>query len=150
MSSSSFAATLELAPKASVRALIVLFWVHVAVVALALFAMQPGAAMAGLVLAVGASWLALRRHPALGFGPRALVRLIWHAQGGWTLHDAAGRRFDADLLGHSHRHRRLIVLDFRLRDGTRRTRLLLGDELDAEMLRRLRARLTVPAGQPLG
>jgi hypothetical protein len=35
------------------------------------------------------------------------------------------------------------VLNFRLKDGTRRTRAVLGDEVDEDALRRLRARLSL-------
>jgi toxin CptA len=98
--------------------------------------------MAGLASLIALSWVMTRRHAVFGFGPNALSRLTWHAEGEWTLHDTRGARWDrAELLGSSLVHDRLLVLKFRLPDGERRTRALLGDELDAEPLRRLRARL---------
>ena len=141
MSSPAFDATIELAPRPSVRALTLLFWLHVAILALLLVAVRPGPGMAALAAIVALSWVMTRRHPVFGFGPNALSRLTWHAGGQWSVHDTRGARWDAELLGSSLVHDRLLVLNFRLQDGARRTRALLGDEPDAELLRRLRARL---------
>lgn len=141
MSSPGFDATIELAPRPSVRALTVLFWLHVLVLGALLLALRPGPGMAGLAAMVALSWILTRRHPVFGFGKNALARLTWHADGGWAVHDARGARWEAQLLGNSLVHERLLVLNFRLQDGTRRSRALLGDELDEALLRRLRARL---------
>ena len=141
MSSPPFDATIDLAPQPSLRALSVLFWLHTGVLVLALLALRPGPAMAGLAVAVAASWFWTRRHPVFGFGKRALARLTWHAAGTWTLRDAAGAQFEAELSGSSLVHDSLLVLNFRLQGGGRRSRALLGDEVSDELLRRLRARL---------
>ncbi len=143
MSSSSFDATIDLAPRPSLRALQVLFWLHVAPLGLMLIALEPGWGMAGLAFALGASWLWLRRHPAFGFGNKALTRLTWHQDGSWTLHPAGGGTLQGRLAGNSLVHARLIVLNFQLTQGGRCSRVLLGDELEPELLRRLRARLRV-------
>jgi toxin CptA len=141
MSSPSFGATIDLALRPSLRALRWIFFAHVVVLALLPFAIQPGRPMLLLAAALAVSWLWLRRHPALGFGPRALTRITWHAGGDWSLQDAVGQKSDAELLGSSYVHPQLLVLNFRLRDQQRRTRVLLGDECESEQLRRLRARL---------
>lgn len=143
MSSPPFDATIDLALRPSLRALTWLSSLHVAVLALVLAAPPPGAAMAGLGIAVAASWLWTRRHPAFGHGARALARLTWHADGSWLVHEASGAKREAELLGSSLVHDRLLVLNFRLKDGRRRSRALLGDEADEESLRRLRARLAL-------
>ncbi len=150
MSSNSFDATIDLAPRPSTRALQFLFWLHVLPLALMLAALPPGPAMAALAGALGVSWLWLRRHPVFGFGSKALTRLTWHQDGSWTLHDASGARFDAALLGSSLVHRQLIVLNFALKQRGHRSRALLGDELEPELLRCLRARLNhfTPASSP--
>lgn len=145
MSSPPFDATIELAPRASLRALTILFWLHVAVLAALLVVLRPGPGMAGFAGLVLVSWILTRRHPAFGFGKNALVRLAWHAEGGWSVHDARGARWDAELLGSSFVGEAALVLNFRLQDGEKRTRILLGDELDAEPMRRLRARLRLRA-----
>lgn len=141
MSSPPFDATIDLAPRPSLRALAFLFWIHTGVLVLALAALKQGLPTAALAVGVALSWLWTRRHPVFGYGPRALARLTWHAQGGWTLHDAAGAQYEAELQGNSLVTDWLLVLNFRLKDGGRRSRALLGDELDDELLRRLRARL---------
>jgi toxin CptA len=142
MSSPPFDATIELAPVPSVRALTILFWLHVGVLAVLLAVLRAGPGMAGLAALVALSWILTRRHAAFGFGPNALTRLTWHTDGQWTLHDARGARWDgAELLGSSVVHDLLLVLNFRLPDGGRRVRALLGDELGPEPFRRLRARL---------
>ena len=132
--------TLDLHPRPSLGALRWLLLLHTLPLAALPFSMQAGPALYVIVAAVGLSWLWLRRHPALGFGADALTRLTWHAEGHWTVHSSAGA-FEAQLLGNSLRHPRLLVLNFRLKTGARRTRILLGDELDEDGLRRLRVRL---------
>ncbi|MGH8029792.1 MAG: protein YgfX [Arenimonas sp.] len=156
MSSPPFDATIDLAPRPSLRALAILFWLHTAILALALVALPPGPPLALLAAAVAVSWFLTRRHPVFGHGRRALTRLTWHADGTWTLHDAAGARFEGELQGSSLVHDWLLVLNFRLEGDGRppglesgprhsrkalRTRALLGDEIDAQALRRLRVRL---------
>jgi len=141
MSSPPFDATIDLAPQPSARALALLFWVHAAVLVLALVALAPGLPMVAVALGVAASWLWARRHGAFGYGPRALTRLTWHAAGGWTVREGAGAPLEAELEGSSVVHDGLLVLVFRLKEGGRRARALFGDELDEDLLRRLRARL---------
>ncbi len=138
----SFAATLDLAPRVSVRLLRGLSLLHLGVGASLPFAMEPGWAMGAVAGLLGLSWLKLRRHPALGFGPCALTRLTWHTEGNWTLREASGRSHEAELDGGSLVHPLLLVLNFRLTAGGRRTRLIAGDELESELMRRLRARLS--------
>lgn len=143
MSSPPFDATIDLALRPSLRALTWLFWIHSAVLALALAALPAGPGMAGMALAVALSWLWTRRHPVFGHGPRALARLVWRADGAWQVHEAGGSTLEAELLGGSLVHDYLLVLNFRLKSGGGRSRALLGDEADAESLRRLRARLAL-------
>ena len=141
MSLHTFDGTLDLSLRPSVRALLWLSALHIAAVFLVLASGPPkwvGLSLAGLFLL---SWFSLRRHRVFGYGPQALTRLIWHAVGDWTLEDARGHREDAELSGSSVVQSWILVLTFRLKHGGERTRILLGDELDPEMLRRLRARL---------
>ncbi len=138
----SFDATLDLTPRPSVRALMWALALHSLVMVALLFAMEPGWPMAAIAGLVGLSWLGLRRHPALGFGPRALTRLTWHADGSWTLHETSGKKLEAELDGSSLIHSLLLVLNFKLKTGGRRTRIFMGDELEPDQMRRLRARLS--------
>ncbi|HUS23379.1 MAG TPA: protein YgfX [Candidatus Binatia bacterium] len=136
----SFDATLDLAPRPSVRALRLLFFLHALPLALAMPVLGGGVRLVAFAVAVLGSWLWTRRHPAIGFGPRALTRLTWHADGHWALHDASGTAQEAVLAGESVVSGPALVLNFQTARG-RRTRILLGDELPEPQLRRLRARL---------
>lgn len=161
MSSSNSASiadpALDLQPKYSVLAFKLMFLLHVGPVLLLPFAMQQGPAMLAILGLFMLSWLMLRRHAVFGYGPKALTRLVWHPEAGipqqdsqssavghWTLHDSHGS-YEAELLPSTYVHPRLLVLNFKLKNGQRRTRALLGDELDVDSLRRLRARLLVAA-----
>lgn len=144
MSSNSFVSTLELRPGASHRALSLLLGLHLIPAVLVVIAMPAGWPMLVVAALLALSWLWLRRHAAFGYGPAALTRLIWHADGDWTLEDAAGNRHQAQLQGSSVLHPAVLILNFRLPQRRRGlTRVLLGDELPPENLRRLRARLAV-------
>ncbi len=141
MSSSGFNTSLDLSLRPSIRAVLVLSVLHIGAIGLMVMAGPPrwaGLLMAFLFLM---SWFSLRRHPAFGYGPKALTRLISHAEGGWTVETARGQRDDAELLGSSVVQSWIMVLNFRLKDGSHRSRAVVGDELDADALRRLRARL---------
>lgn len=147
MSSDSFAATIDLAPRASLRALSLLMVLHGSAGLLMMLAQPPSWLMALTIVAVLFSWTRVRRHPAFGFSDRALSQLTWHEDGRWTLHEAGGATFAAQLEGDSLVLPSLLVLNFRLADGRRRTRALLGDELEPEVLKRLRARLALAAAR---
>ena len=141
MSSPSFDATIDLKLRPSMRALQWIFFLHVVPVAVLPFALGPGPVLAVIVGGFALSWLWLRRHPAFGFGKRALRQLLWKADGSWLLQDAEGRKSEGHLLPSTYVHPQLIVLNFRMGAGNRRTRVILGDEAAPELLRRLRARL---------
>ncbi|WP_293372527.1 protein YgfX [Nevskia sp.] len=142
MSSNAFSATLDLRPRPSLRGMQLIVGLHVLAASLAMIAQPPdhmGLLLSGLLLI---SWFSLRRHPVIGFGKKALIRLTWHADSPkWSLETAAGEASDATLLPSTLVTRHLLVLNFKLADGRRRSRALVGDELDPELLRRLRARL---------
>lgn len=143
----SFETTVDLTLQPSLRLLKWVSTLHILPLAVLPFAMQPGPAMWALIAAFGASWLWLRRHPALGFGKKALLRLVCNADSSWMLHDAVGTQHVAELRSDSVRHPQLLVLRFRLADGSTRTRLIAGDETAPDALRRLRARLSVVASE---
>jgi toxin CptA len=146
-SASSDNATVELRLQPSLKALKLISTLHVLPLAALPFAMQPGPALWALIAAFAGSWFWLRRHPVFGFGPTALVRLIWHADGRWTVQEAQGASYIATLRSDSSQHPMLLVLRYELEAGGVRTRTLFGDETDADALRRLRARLLVTHNQ---
>jgi len=139
-------AALDLALRPSGRAHHLLFWLHVLPLALLPTAMESGPWMVIVAALIGGSWLTVRRHPAFGYGPRAIARITQDPDGRWSICNIHGKRLEAELLGDSVAWSWLVVLNFRDAHGRRRMRVLLGDETTEEGLRRLRARLT--AGDP--
>lgn len=149
MSSPSFSATIDLRLQPSLRAVQVALALHLAAIALAFLAAPPKGAGLVLSLAILVSWWRLRRPAAAGYGRGAIAHLLWHGEDGrWQVGTADGRSEAATLLGSSVVWPRLVVLNFRLDSGRRATRVLLGDETDAESLRRLRARLLMRVSTP--
>jgi toxin CptA len=146
MSSTAFNTSLDLSPGPSVRAILALSVLHMGAVVLVVLAQLPKPASLAMALLLLASWFTLRRHPAFGFGPRALHHLILHAAGGWSVESVKDGRGDAELLDGSVVQSWIIVLNFRLKSGRKRSRVLLGDELPADAMRRLRARLLADSG----
>lgn len=134
--------TVDLPLRPSMRALRIAFVLHLSCLALLIAAQPPTLPLVALASAVGASWLWVRRHAAFGFGTRALVRLVWHGDGSWTLHRADGAQLQAQLLGDSIVRGPWLVLRFGADGAARGLRLICGDELSEESLRRLRARLS--------
>ncbi|MDB5967937.1 MAG: hypothetical protein JWQ90_387 [Hydrocarboniphaga sp.] len=145
MSSSGFDSTLDLRLAPSQRALRWLYAIHFVPLVLIAFAMRPGPGMIVIAAAFGISWFRLRRHRAFGFGPRALVRVLWQPESGWRVWQNNGAEAPASLQSHSYVQTRLLVLNFRYTGGgaagRRNSRVLLGDELPEDSLRRLRALL---------
>lgn len=141
MSSNSSVATIDLRLAASMRGFRIVFWLHVIPLIAVSFAMPAGWTMMGVGFGFAASWLWLRRHAAIGFGPRAIVHLLGLDDGRWVIATALGQREEARLLPASVMQPGLIVLLFQTESGRICTRLILGDEADRNGLRRLRARL---------
>lgn len=144
MSSTSFDATIDLRPRPATGAVRGLLAFYVLAAGLLLAAEPPQTL--GLVLSCGLllSWFGLRRHPALGFGPRALTRLIWHGGSArWSLESGlgTGTRIEATLAPSTLVTRHLLLLNFRFADGRRRSRALFGSDVDPDSFRRLQARL---------
>lgn len=138
----------DLVLKPSARAHHLLFWVHVLPLALLPMAMESSPWMIGVALAIGLSWVAVRRHPAFGYGPRAIIGIACDPEGRWSIRNRAAQRLDAELLGDSSVLGGILILNFRDSTGRRRTRVLLGDETTPEALRRLRARLSAGSPKP--
>ena len=128
--------------KPSHRAHQFLFWVHVVPLVLLPLTMETGTAMLIIAAGIAVSWFWLRRHPVFGFGPRAVIRVHAHGDGRWSIENPARKPAEAELLGNSYVHPRLLILNFRLPSGQSRTRIILGDEAPEDVLRRLRARLS--------
>lgn len=137
---------LDVALRHSALAHQLVFWLHVIPLALLPMAMDTGTLTVVIALAIGLSWVSVRRHAAFGFGPKAIVRIAVDAEGKWSIENPAGRRLSAELQPDSVIASRLLILNFRSEDGRLRTRVLLGDEAPADAMRRLRTKLASAAG----
>lgn len=137
-----FGMTVDLTLKPSVRAVLWAYGLHVLCLILLLLAQPPTAVMVGFAAAFGLSWFKLRRHPAFGYGPKAIQRIVWHVDGSWTLHRGNGQSTEAVLDPGSIVRGPALLLRFRIEGAPRASRLITGDEIDAEALRQLRARLS--------
>src|SRR3546814_6524118 len=96
-----------------------------------MLAMQPGWPMMVLVALFGVSWFALRHSAVLGLNAKAITRVVWHADGGWLVFRGV-HECKAELKDNSLIHPALTVLNFRLHDGGRATRVIAGGEAEAE------------------
>ena len=93
-----------------------------------------------LVLVFLSAWDAIRVH-MLRRGKRGVKGAVWDADGRWWLATDAEEEASARLLPDALVHPALVVLNFRLEDGSRRSLLLFPDAVKADLLRRLRMRL---------
>jgi len=139
--------TADIPLQPSVRGLTVLSVLHAAVLLLLMFAMPEGEGMVVVALLVGLSWVLMRRHPALGFGRKAVRRAVAHADGRWQV-DVGSGLVAATLHPLSVVGGRIPVLRFCLPQGRSRVRVLLGDECSAEQYRQLRAQLAAARSTP--
>ncbi len=141
MSSAASSTVADVTLRPSLHAVQWAFWLHVApAVALPFATTEKLYALPVLVL-IAISWMRVRRHAALGFGGDAIRRVLARQDGSWWIERADGRGEAVRLLPDSVMTGWLLVLRFRLESGKSAIRLIIGDETDAEALRRLRVRL---------
>jgi hypothetical protein len=136
---------LRLVPGPSRLLAIVLLSVHGLALAIVLLLPLPWWGRVGLFLVTAASlyhglWVhAWRRASA------AIAEALWDERGQWHLTLVSGRRHDAQLQGDSFVTQPLTVLNFRTGPLGLRSLVLTGDNMDADLLRRLRVRLNLHA-----
>ena len=80
--------------------------------------------------------------------PWDLAQAAWHGDGRWTLTLGSGREVEGRLLGSTFVSPALVVLNFRSGRWRTRSLVLLPDNLDPDLLRRLRVRLRLE-GRPI-
>jgi hypothetical protein len=95
-----------------------------------------------LLLLVMSCGLTYKRRVSLR-GRNAIVGLNRHADGAWQIHLTDGSAHQANLLPDSYLHPELMVLNFRLGTGKRRSVVLVRDSADNTSLRRLRVALAL-------
>jgi toxin CptA len=98
-------------------------------------------ALAILMSLAHAAWVHLFHR-----APWAVREALWAADGTWTLTLASGREIDATLGPSTFASTWLVVLNFRCGRLRRCALVLLPDNLDPTLLRRLRVRLRLTGG----
>lgn len=138
---------LTIRPGASRRLAFFLLVVHGAVLAVA-FAIPldwywrvvlVAVLLSGFLYALGVHFLYLV--------PWAVREATWGADGTWILTLVSGERVDARLLPSTYVTASLLVLNFRCGRWQYRALVMLPDALDANLLRRLRARLRLAVAE---
>ena len=72
--------------------------------------------------------------------------MVWSDEGDWTLINGHRQELKASLLPSSYVHTHLVVLNFLIQEGGRRTAILLRDSLDSKTFRDLLVRMRLEAG----
>ncbi len=81
--------------------------------------------------------------------PWSLKEVIWQTDGSWYLIQGDGRQLEGRLLGSTYVSPALVVLNFRCGRWRNRSLVLLPDNLEPDLHRRLRVRLRLE-GVPTG
>lgn len=145
MSSPASSIVADVALSSSMQGLQWAFWLHILPAAALPLAVSSKPIAIILLVLIFASWRYVRRHAALGFGPRAITRILARDDGSWWIETEAEGGQAAQLLPDSVVTAGLLVLRFHPDNGKSATRLVLGDEAPTENLRRLRVRLSTGA-----
>ena len=126
--------------RASPTLLIASIVLHAGGVIALLLAQVPGWAAAGAGVLIVLHGCAV--HGRLGpNSPTTRLSLELDVRSEWQLLDENGKRIPLEPRGRPFVHPLLIVLEFRTGSGSRHEFILLPDNTDAEILRRLRVRL---------
>lgn len=131
---------LELRPRPSPRLAAFVILTHVGALAAAAVLALPWAARAVLLVLIAANLAYLLLVRVLYLAPWSLQRARWDAHG-WELGWRSGRTEPARLLPGSYLGVGLVILNFACGHWRRTSLVLTADAIDADLLRRLRARL---------
>lgn len=141
MSSKKSAPPLHLEPRISLQLSMLLLIVHglalIAIMALTL----PVWVYLALVTLVILNFYITFNHHVLGRSRKAVLSMVWGGEGEWSLMTADGEVHEAKLLPGSYVHPLLVILNFILNGGSRRTVVLLKDSLDQNTHRKLLSRM---------
>jgi toxin CptA len=119
-----------------------IFLAHALALGAAAYAPLPLELLAAAGATVVTSFVVLFRRHAMLLGRHAVRRVAWSAAGAWSLTDGEGREHaDCTLQPEPTIGPPLTVLRLKDAQGATRAVLLLEDSVDADQLRRLRARL---------
>lgn len=145
MSSKKYDQSLHLQPRSSRNLSFVLFSLHGIALVVAANLTVPGWLALVLSIAILANFYSTFTVHVLGRGKYALLNMVWSDDGDWTLINGLGHELKAVLQPNSYVHTQLVVLNFRITEGGRRTAILLRDSLDSKTYRDLLVRMRIEA-----
>ena len=146
MSSKKSDQSLHLQPRSSRNLSFAFFFLHGIALVVAANLTVPGWLTIVLSVAILANFYSTFTIHVLGRGKYALLNMVWSDDGEWTLINGEGQELKANLQANSYVHTQLVVLNFRLLEGGRRTAILLRDSLDNKTFRDLLVRMRLEAG----
>ena len=136
MSSASSASCLRLEPRLSRRLLLAGGVSHGLAGAAVLVSALRWEVKAGVIAGIVLSLLWFGYSYGYPAGRRFIASLEW-IDGRWRLETGAGAVHHGQVIG-GYAHPLIVIVNFRLADGTRRSLTLLADAADSDALRRLR------------
>ncbi len=143
MSSTVSVTPLTLEIKPSRRLAIYVLCVYTAAALVVFFLPVSLRMMCGALLALLLSCVLTYKHRVSLRSRNAIVGLNRHTDGTWQLHLTDGTTHQASMSPDSYLHPELLVLNFRLGNGKRRSVVLVRDSADSTSLRRLRVALAL-------
>lgn len=147
MSSKKYAQPLHLEPRTSIQLSVALLLLHGLGLLVVMNLNMPIWASMLVSAAILLNFYTTFSTHVLGRGKLAILSLVWEDEGEWKLMMSDAEQFIARLLPNSYVHTRLIVLNFRLENGGRRTSILLPDSLDKTTYRKLLVRMRMEANR---
>lgn len=114
---------------------------HVAAGFAVIFSSIPIWVKIGFIAALGLSLASMGFNSGSRHG-RGFIARIELLDGRWRLETGSGATHRADLIG-GYAHPAIVILNFRLESGRRRSLTLLPDSVDPDALRRLRVWLRI-------
>lgn len=141
MSSPKYAVPLYLKRYPSPTLAVYLASIHGGVLMLLPWLALPWELVVGLSIAIFTSFYFTLRNHVLLSSPKAIIQILWDDQGVWFLRQRDGIEYVGKLLSGCFVGSRVVVLSFSRGFWRRIGIVLLPDNLDPEVLRRLRVRL---------
>jgi len=145
VSSKKYGRPLHLEPRSSQYFALALFVLHGMALVVAANLTIPGWISIALSVAVLANFYTTFNNHILGRGPNAILSMVWGNDGEWKVIDGKGEELEVSLLPTSYVHQYLVVLNFLINKGGRRTAILLRDSLDPKTFRELLVRMRLEA-----
>ncbi|HEC30130.1 MAG TPA: hypothetical protein ENI65_11150 [Gammaproteobacteria bacterium] len=145
MSSKKYGRPLHLEPRSSQYFAMALFVLHGMALVVATNLTIPGWMSIVLSVVVLANFYTTFNIHILGRGPNAILSMVWDNDGEWKVINGQGEELEVSLLPSSYVHQYLVVLNFLINKGGRRTAILLRDSLDPKTFRELLVRMRIEA-----